>query len=96
VWGIRATLYEAATDVTPFNAEHDTTSGRNQRVGPETGSSTGTDLEAYEQISRRAEPVRVHRRVPVAFAHTVDACLQPDPTRRPTLQELASNLEALS
>jgi serine/threonine protein kinase len=96
VWGIGATLYEAATDVTPFNAEHETTSGSNQKVGPETGSSTGTDLEAYEQVSRRAEPVRVHRRVPAGFAHTVDACLQPDPTRRPTLQELASNLGALS
>jgi serine/threonine protein kinase len=96
VWGIGATLYEAATDVAPFNAEHETGSGSSQEVGTETGSSTRTALDAYEQVLRRAEPVRTHRRVPAGFARTVDACLQPDPTRRPTLQELASNLEALS
>jgi len=95
VWGIGATLYEAATDVTPFNSEYETTSGSNQKIGSETGSSTETDLEAYEQVSRRAEPLRAHRRVPAGFAQAVDACLQPDPTRRPTLQELANNLEAL-
>ena len=96
VWGIGATLYEAATDVTPFNAEYESTSGSDQEVGSETGSPAGTDLEAYEQVSRRADPVRAHRRVPASFAQTVDACLQPDPTRRPTLLELTTNLEALS
>jgi serine/threonine protein kinase len=94
VWGIGVTLYEAATDVTPFNAEYE--SGSNQEVGSDTGSSTGRDLDTYEQVLRRAEPVRAHRRVPASFAHTVDACLQPNPTRRPTLEELTRTLEALT
>jgi serine/threonine protein kinase len=96
VWGIGATLYEAATDVTPFNAEYEAASGSNQEAGSDTGSPTEMDLDAYEQILRRAEPVRSHRRVPAGFAHTVDACLQPDPTRRPTLEELTRTLEALT
>lgn len=94
VWGIGATLYEAATDVTPFNAEYETGSGSDQ----EDGSDTGTDLEldAYEQVLRRAEPFRVHRRVPAPFANAVDACLEPDPARRPTLEDLTRSLEALA
>jgi serine/threonine protein kinase len=95
VWGIGATLYEAATDVTPFNAGYKAGSGSNQEIGSDTVSSTGTDLDAYEQVLRRTEPVRAYRRVPVAFANAVDACLEPDPARRPTLEELASNLKAL-
>ena len=87
VWGIGTVLYEAATDVTPFNAEYETGEDR---------SETETELDAYEQVLRRAEPVRAYRRVPAAFAHTVDACLEPDPARRPTLEGLARNLKALS
>ena len=89
VWGIGAVLYEAATDVTPFNAEYET--GEDQ-----SDTWTETELDAYEQVLRRAEPVRAYRRVPAAFANTVDACLHPDPARRPTLEELARSLEALS
>ncbi len=88
VWGIGATLYEAATDVTPFNAEYETDTG---------GLTwTDTDLDDYEQVQRRAEPVRYHRRVPSAFANTVDSCLEPDSARRPTLEDLTRNLEALA
>lgn len=88
VWGIGATLYEAATDVTPFNAEYET----------DTASLTWTDTdpEAYEQVLRRAEPVRYHRRVPAVFANAVDSCLEPDPARRPTLEDLTRSLEALA
>jgi serine/threonine protein kinase len=92
VWGIGATLYEAATDVTPFNAEYETGSGSDQ----EDGSETDLKLDAHEQVLRRAEPVRVHRRVPATFANVVDACLEPDPTRRPTLENLTRNLQTLA
>ena len=34
VWGIGAVLYEAATDVTPFNAEYETESGATRRSVP--------------------------------------------------------------
>jgi serine/threonine protein kinase len=98
VWGIGATLYEAATDVTPFNAEYETDSGSEREDGSDTGSFTDTDadLDSYEQVLRRAQPIRAHRRVPAAFADAVDACLEPDPARRPALQDLTRSLEALA
>ena len=49
--------------------------------------SSDTEAE-YEQLERRAEPVRSLRRVPAAFATAVDSCLDPDPARRPTVDEL--------
>ena len=99
VWGIGATLYEAATDVTPFNAEYETEPGSEREGGLDTGGFTDTDadLDSYEQVLRRAEPIRrAHRRVPAAFADAVDACLEPDPARRPALQDLTRSLEALA
>ncbi len=95
VWGIGAVLYEAATDVTPFNAEFET---GDEEDGSDTGVDPRTDTspDAYEQILRRAEPVRAFRRVPAAFTNAVGACLEPDPARRPTLEELARILKVLS
>ena len=97
VWGIGSTLYEAATDELPFNAKDQTGSGGDTEDGSRTGSLTeaDTDLDAYEQVLRRAEPIRTHRRLPADFADAVDACLEPDPARRPTLQELTQTLEKL-
>ncbi len=51
--------------------------------------------ERYEQLERRAESVRAYRRVPGALATAVDACLEPDPARRPALGELIGNLTTL-
>jgi eukaryotic-like serine/threonine-protein kinase len=98
VWGIGATLYEAATDELPFNAEEDLDSASGPEEESGTGSFTETDkdLDAYDQVLRRAEPVRAHRRVPAAFANAIDACLELDPARRPTLKKLTINLQALT
>lgn len=49
----------------------------------------------YQQLERRAEPVRSHRRVPAAFAAAVDSCLEPEPALRPTVGELAKTLNGL-
>jgi len=54
------------------------------------------DENRYEQLERRAEPVRLYRRVPATFDDLVAACLEPDPTRRPTIDELARSLTALA
>ena len=48
----------------------------------------------YEQTRRRAEPLR-RRRVPAALAAAVDACLDPDPARRPSIAELTVRLQSL-
>ena len=50
----------------------------------------------YEQLVRRADPVRSKRRVPAAFGAAVDRCLDPDPTQRPTIQELTKILNGLA
>lgn len=75
VWGIGATLFEAATGEVPFEAYD--------------------DESRYEQLERKADPVRAYRRVPAAFAQAVDGCLEPDPARRPTVDELTEGLMSL-
>jgi len=75
VWGIGATLYEAATGEPPF---------------------AYLEGRRYDQLERRADPMRAHRRVPAAFAAVMDACLDPDPARRPAVCELAGELEAFA
>ena len=107
VWGIGAVLFEAATAEVPFNAEYEET-GYGDESGPtdETGtdgwtstSGTGTDdgdFEDYEQLTRRADPVRAHRRVPAAFNDVVARCLDPDPGARPTVAELTETLRTLT
>src|SRR5262249_32869541 len=39
----------------------------------------------YDQLERRADPLRTYRRVPAAFAALVDSCLDPEPKHRPTI-----------
>ena len=105
VWGIGAVLFEAATAEVPFNAEYEET-GYDDATTDETGtegwtstSGTGTgdrDLEVYEQLTRRADPVRAHRRVPAAFNDVVARCLEPEPGARPTVAELADTLRTLT
>ena len=54
------------------------------------------DEDRYEQLERRAEPVRSYRRVPAAFNDLVGSCLEPSPARRPTVEELANTLKAFT
>jgi eukaryotic-like serine/threonine-protein kinase len=54
------------------------------------------DETRYEQLERRAKPIRSHRRVPAAVATTVEACLEPDPALRPTVAELTKRLMDLT
>ncbi|MDP8973491.1 MAG: serine/threonine protein kinase [Actinomycetota bacterium] len=53
------------------------------------------DETRYEQLERRADSIRSHRRVPRAFAAAVDACLEPDPAERPTVKDLMGTLNEL-
>ena len=93
VWGIGAVLFEAATAEPPFNAYEDETVS-----GSTTGSGGATDAgpEEYEQLTRRADPVRAHRRVPPAFGRAIARCLDPDPAERPTLPDLTTSLRSLT
>lgn len=74
IWGIGATLYEAATGLRPFpDARHG----------------------IYPQLERRAASVARSRRAPAAFTTLVAACLSPEPADRPSVAELADELDSL-
>ena len=54
------------------------------------------DEPSYEQLRRRIVPIRSYRRVPAPFANLVESCLEPDPTLRPTVDELREGLTKLA
>jgi serine/threonine protein kinase len=56
------------------------------------GEDDDEDVE-YPQLTRRPTPVRRARRLPVGFAMAIDACLDPDPSRRPQLTDLLAACE---
>ncbi len=85
----RGGLLSAATDVWGIGAVlFEAASGRRPFAGYDKQMK-------YPQLERRAVSIRVHRRVPAAFASAVDRCLDPDPARRPTIEELAGLLQGL-
>ncbi len=52
--------------------------------------------DRYEQLERRAEPVRLYSRVPAAFNDLVGSCLEHDePLRRPAVGELTAGLNQM-
>jgi serine/threonine protein kinase len=87
VWGIGLVLYHAATGIQPFDIPDYTTSA---------SSVTSTMARCRTQLARPANKIRAHRRLPPAVAHTIDACLHPDPDQRPTLEYLHTVLTALT
>ncbi|WP_228282231.1 serine/threonine-protein kinase [Rubrobacter tropicus] len=95
VWGIGAVLFEAATAEPPFNAEYEDETASEYTTGSSTGTWTDAKIEDYDQISRRADPVRAHRRVPAIFNTLIARCLDPDPAKRPSLPELTNGLRSL-
>lgn len=46
----------------------------------------------HPQLDGRAAPVRTLRRLPATLAETIDASLEPEPTKRPALEEIEENL----
>ena len=49
----------------------------------------------YPQLERRAPSVAEARRAPARFASVLDACLSPEPADRPSVAELADELDAV-
>jgi serine/threonine protein kinase len=88
VWGIGAVLFAALTAHAPFgDSEAD-----------ESAHSTDDDEDepdTYPQLTERAPLVGTLVDLPSSLAEVVDACLEPDPWRRPSVAELAAALEAV-
>lgn len=79
-WGLGVTLHEAATGVRAF-APRD--------AAERTAFARGDVL----QLTRRAPSVsQLRPLLPRGFADLVDACLDPDPTRRPAVREVHERL----
>jgi serine/threonine protein kinase len=89
VWGIGLVLYHAATGHQPFDLPGPSRSDRR--------ATTTGDLERrYPQLTLRAPRIRARRRLPRPVAEVIDACLSPDPHRRPTIEHLDATLAALT
>ncbi len=50
----------------------------------------------YEQLERRAKAVGAARRLPPALSEAIDAALEPEPARRPSLEVILRALERVS
>ena len=74
VWGIGATLYEAATGSRPFP---------DARPG------------VYPQLDEKAPSVSEGRRAPTTFTALIAACLSVNPPDRPTVSQLADELDGV-
>lgn len=55
--------------------------------------------DGYEQLTRRAEPVALSHgkaaELPGALAKAIDACLEPEPARRPAMEHLEQRLRSV-
>lgn len=82
-WGLGSTLYEVLAGTTPW-----------AHVSHRERTSHGGRY--YPQRDGAPAPLRTHRRLPAALSRTVDACLAPDPTARPTVAEVSGRLVSWS
>ncbi|MGE3288576.1 MAG: serine/threonine-protein kinase [Pseudonocardia sp.] len=91
VWGVGLLLYEAATGHHPFLPDD----AADAADAAEPSDSEADDRLPPLQLSRRAPRVRARRRLPRPVAEVIDACLEPDPARRPSLPELDAAVSLL-
>jgi eukaryotic-like serine/threonine-protein kinase len=86
IWGIGAVLFATLTARPPFG----------DAAADESADATDEDeQDAYPQLTERAPLVGTLRDLPASLAEVVDACLEPDPWSRPSVEELAAALETV-
>jgi serine/threonine protein kinase len=99
VWGIGAVLFEAATGKAPFDDGGWVESSESEEglaVERPEASTSDTGGGPYPQLLEPAKRINELRDVAVEVADLVAACLEPEPTRRPSLARLMIGLEEIS
>ena len=86
VWGIGAVLFAALTARAPFGDSEASESAED---------TTDDEQDDYPQLTQRAPLVGTLLDLPASLAEVVDASLEPDPWRRPSVEELAAALETV-
>jgi len=97
VWGIGIVLFEAATGVHAFgdpdSLDGDSWSESGELEDEPSWISDDGDGGPYPQLSERAQPVGELRDLPAGLAELIDSCLDPQPARRPGVEEFLAGLE---
>jgi eukaryotic-like serine/threonine-protein kinase len=93
VWGLGAVLYEATTGQAAFDP--DPPEG-GPPPPPEPSSEMSGPRRGYPQLDGPPVPSRRLRRAPAALHGLIDACLDPDPSRRPAVEAVLGRLEPLA
>jgi len=94
VWGLGTVLYEATTGRAAFDPPEPT--GEGEPEDPDPGSDTDADERHHHQLDGPPPPVRRLRRVPAALVELIDACLDPSPASRPSVDAVLAALEPLA
>jgi serine/threonine protein kinase len=92
VWGIGAVLFEAATGDPAFD---DPEASDEDYEEWDESVSESLDESDYPQLAETARRIDELRPLPSELADLVAACLEPDPGRRPSVDELMRALEPM-
>jgi len=99
VWGIGTVLFEAATGEPAFDDpdadELDYEESDEPYESDDLPTSERFDESEYPQLGSRARRIDEQRPLPRELVDIVAACLDPEPTRRPGVDELMRALEPL-